>query len=148
MEDVSATVYGLWQALSKRDWDSVQTYLSDDCIYVDMPIGPTAAARGPADIVRRLKLGLESLADYVNHDGLLVADGVHVFYEHSETWTWQSGEKAVLPFVSVHKVIGGKVVLWKDYWDMGTMTAQAPATWVGDLMTGDMSWMFDATGLI
>ena len=50
-----------------------------------------------------------------------------VFYEHSETWTWQSGEKAVLPFVSVHKVIDGKVVLWKDYWNMGTMTAQAPA---------------------
>ncbi len=84
----------------------------------------------------------------MNHDGLLVADGAIVFYEHSETWTWQSGEKAVLPFVSVHKVIDGKVVLWKDYWDMGTMTAQAPAGWVEDLMTGDMPWMFDATGLI
>ena len=148
MEEVSAAVYGLWQALSKRDWDAVQTFLSDDCIYVDMPLGSTAAARGPVDIVKRLKLGLESLADYVNHDGLLVTDGVDVFYEHSETWTWTSGETAVLPFVSVHKVIDGKVALWKDYWDMGTMTAQAPPTWVDDLMSGDMSWMFDATGLI
>jgi hypothetical protein len=31
---------------------------------------------------------------------------------------------------------------------MGTMTAQAPPTWLEDLMSADMSWMFDATGLI
>lgn len=148
MSDVEDAVYGLWQALSKRDWDAVQTFLSDDCIYVDMPLGPTGAARGPVDIVKRLKVGLESLADYVNHDGLLVTNGSDAIYEHSETWTWSSGETAVLPFVSVHKVIDGKVVLWKDYWDMGTMTAQAPPTWLDDLMSADMSWMFDATGLI
>ncbi|MFZ0833717.1 MAG: nuclear transport factor 2 family protein [Mycobacterium sp.] len=148
MGDVSATVHGLWQALSKRDFDAVQTFLSDDCIYVDMPLGPTGAARGPVDIVKRLKVGLESLADYTNHDGLLVTNGPDAVYEHSETWTWKSGETAVLPFVSVHKVIDGKVALWKDYWDMGTMTAQAPPTWLEDLMSADMSWMFDATGLI
>ena len=28
------------------------------------------------------------------------------------------------------KVEDGKVTLWKDYWDMGSMTAQAPATWL------------------
>lgn len=148
MSDVEDAVYGLWQALSKRDWDAVRTFLSDDCIYVDMPLGPTAAARGPVDIVKRLKVGLESLADYVNHDGLLVTNGSDAIYEHSETWTWSSGETAVLPFVSVHKVIDGRVALWKDYWDMGTMTAQAPPTWLDGLMSADMSWMFDATGLI
>jgi hypothetical protein len=38
--------------------------------------------------------------------------------------------------------------LWKDYWDMGGMTAQAPPTWLEDLATADISWIFDATGLI
>jgi limonene-1,2-epoxide hydrolase len=145
---VDDTVLGLWLALSRRDWDAVKTFLSADCVYVDMPVGPTLAARGPDDIVKRLKVGLEPLAGYQNHDGVLVSNGSDVMYEHSETWRWKSGETAVLQFVSVHRVDGGKVALWKDYWDMGSMTAQAPPTWLEDLATADTSWIFDATGLI
>ena len=148
MGEVEATILGMWQALSKRDWESLKTFLSDDCMYLDMPLGPATAARGPDDIVKRLKLGLEDLADYVNDDGLLLTNGADAMYEHSETWTWKSGETAVQSFVSVHKVNGGKITLWKDYWDLGVMTAQAPPNWIEDLMSGDMSWMFDATGLV
>jgi limonene-1,2-epoxide hydrolase len=122
--------------------------LSADCIYVDMPVGPTLAARGPDDIVKRLKVGLEPLAGYENHDGVLVATGADVIYEHSETWRWSTGETALLRFVSVHRVEDGKVTLWKDYWDMGSMTAQAPPAWLEDLAKADVSWIFDATGLV
>ena len=38
--------------------------------------------------------------------------------------------------------------LGKDYWDMGSMTARAPPTWLDDLATADVSWVFDATGLL
>jgi len=148
MSDVRATILGLWQALSRRDWDAVQTFVSEDCIYVDMPVGPTAAARGPVDIVKRLKIGLEPLAGYVNHDGLLLIDGQDAMYEHSETWTWHSGETAFLAFVTVHRVVEGKVTLWKDYWDMGGLVSQAPPTWMQAFASADMSWVFDATGLI
>jgi hypothetical protein len=113
-----------------------------------MPVGPTLAARGPDDIVKRLKVGLEPLASYENHDGVLVSNGSDAMYEHSETWNWSSGETAVLQFVSVHRVEDGKVTVWKDYWDMGSMTAQAPPTWLEDLTTADTSWIFDATGLV
>lgn len=145
---VDDTVLGLWRALSARDWDAVKAFLSDDCIYVDMPVGPTLAARGPDDIVKRLKVGLEPLAGYENHDGVLISNGPDVMYEHSETWKWASGETALLQFVSVHRVHDGKVALWKDYWDMGSMTTQAPPTWLEDLAGADTSWIFDATGLI
>ena len=63
---VEDTVLGMWKALSDRDWDSLTTYLSDDCIYLDVPVGPAAAARGPDDIVKRLKIGIEPLASYEN----------------------------------------------------------------------------------
>lgn len=142
------TVLGMWQALSDRDWDRIKTFLADNCIYADMPVGPTAAARGPEDIVKRLKIGLEPLAGYVNHDGVLVANGEDVMYEHSETWNWPTGETALLRFVTVHKVTDGKITLWKDYWDMGALVNFAPASWMQDFATADMSWIFDATGLI
>jgi ketosteroid isomerase-like protein len=138
----------MWRALSARDWESVKTFLSDDCIYADMPVGPTLAARGPDDIVKRLKVGLEPLASYVNHDGLMVSNGPDAMYEHSETWGWHTGETAVLRFVSVHRVQDGQITIWKDYWDMGSMVSQAPASWMEDFAGADTSWVFDATGLI
>ncbi len=49
--------------------------MTDDCIYLDVPLGPAFAARGPADIAKRLQVGWGDLAAYENHDGLLVADG-------------------------------------------------------------------------
>lgn len=146
--DVESTVLGMWKALSDRDWDAVKTFLAQDCIYIDMPVGPVAAARGPDDIVKRLKLGLESLAGYRNHDGLLVNNGSDVMYEHSETWDWATGESAVLQFVTVHKVVDGAITVWKDYWDFAGLLNHAPADWMEQLSQGDMSWMFDATGLL
>jgi limonene-1,2-epoxide hydrolase len=145
---VEDTVRGLWKALSARDWDGVKASVSDDCIYVDMPVGPTAAARGPEDIVKRLKIGIEPLASYENFTGLLLADGSDVMYEHHEEWHWKTGESAVLQFVSVHRVENDKVTLWKDYWDMGALVNHAPPTWMADFADADMSWIFDATGVI
>ena len=121
----TAAVLGLWQALSRRDWDAVKTFLSPDCLYVDMPV-PALAARGPDDIVKRLQMGLAPLAGYENHDGVLVSNGSDVIYEHSETWTFQTGEQGVLRFVTVHKVVDGKVTVWKDYWDMNSLVSFAP----------------------
>ncbi|MGH3580194.1 MAG: nuclear transport factor 2 family protein [Mycobacterium sp.] len=138
----------MWKALSERDWDAVKSHLADDCLYADMPVGPAASARGPEDIVKRLKIGLEPLASYVNHDGLLVADGGSVMYEHSETWEWPTGETAVLRFVTVHQVENDRITLWKDYWDMGALVNFAPSTWMDDLARSDMSWIYDATGQI
>jgi len=145
-------VLGLWRTLSARDWDGLSDWLTEDCVYVDMPVGPTAAARGPVDIVKRLQVGLLDLAAYENHDGLMASrpdpDGDVVMYEHSETWTFTSGEVVELPFVSVHRVRDGKVALWKDYWDFGTVQNAAPADWMERLMTADTSWMFDATDVV
>ena len=42
----------------------------------------------------------------------------------------------------------GRITLWRDYWDMATLADSAPPNWVQNLMTSDMSWIFDATGLV
>jgi limonene-1,2-epoxide hydrolase len=144
---VADVVTGMWQALSRRDFDAVRSFLADDCLYVDMPV-PALAARGPDDIVKRLKIGLAELADYQNHDGVLLASGPDVMYEHSETWTFQTGEQGVLRFVSVHQVADGKITVWKDYWDFNSLVAFAPPSHFENLAGGDTSWIFDASALV
>jgi len=148
MSNATEPVLNLWRALAKRDWEAVKAVVSDDCIFVDMSLGPTVAARGPDNIVKRLKVGLENenLANYANHDALVLTNGVDVMYEHLETFTSRNGETASNPIVSVHNVSDGKVSQWKDYWDLNaianTMWFQSGAA------SGDFSWTFDATGLI
>ena len=138
-------VRGLWQVLSARDYDGIADWVTDDCIYLDVPVGPTLAARGPTDIAKRLRVGWGDLAAYENHDGLLVADGENVIYEHSETWTFETGEVFTLPFCTVHRVRDGRVSLWKDYWDYGAVMNNAPASWVEGLASADTSWVYDAS---
>jgi limonene-1,2-epoxide hydrolase len=148
VEDV---VLGMWRALSRRDLDAVKTFLAVDCLYVDMPI-PALSARGPEDIVKKLKMAVEPLADYENHDGLLLSNGADVTYEHSETWTFTTGERGVLRFVTVHQVVlqngEAKIAVWKDYYDLTTLTAIAPPNHFENLAGFDTSWIFDATGLV
>lgn len=145
---VEDTVHGLWKALSVRDWGGMKPFLSDDCIYYDVPFGPAAAARGPEDIVKRIRIAFDQLDDYENFPGLMMTNGADVMYEHHEEWHWATGEVAVNRFVTVHRVENGKITLWKDYWDMATLANSAPPTWQEDLMKADMSWVFDATGLV
>lgn len=126
-------------------------FLADDGSYPDVPYGPTLAARGPADIIARIKIGFEPLSDHRNHDGLLVVDGDDVIYEHSERWEWPTGEVAVLPFVTVHHVRDGAITWWKDYWDSATLVRRPSSTVrlrppMADLAAADTIWVFDATG--
>ena len=148
MTNAPEPVLHLWRALATRDWEAVKSVVTDDCIFLDMPLGPTLAARGPDNIVKRLKGGLENenLADWANRDVLLLTNGVDVMYEHLVTYTSTNGEVVNNPIVSVHKVSNGKISLWKDYWDFNAI---ANASWFqSSLAAPDLSWVFDATGLV
>jgi Limonene-1,2-epoxide hydrolase catalytic domain len=69
-------------------------------------------------------------------------------FEHSETWTFTTGEQGVLRFVTVHKVVDGKITLWKDYSDFNTLIGFAPPNYFENLANGDTSWVLDATELV
>jgi hypothetical protein len=135
----------MWQALSDRDWEKMKSYLADDCLYADMAL-PAAAAKGPVNVVKRIRLAFDLLESYENHPGLLLSNGIDAMFEHSETWHWPTGESAFLRFVTVHRVVDHKIALWKDYCDMATLRDQAPAGFFEDLAeNGDLSWIHDAT---
>ena len=143
----TATTAAFWSALYARDWDLIRSFFGPESIYYDIPTGPSSAGVGPQSIEARLRLGLEGLVGYEHHPGV-VAEGANgvVITEHTEVWTWASGETVALPFVSVQQVQHGVIVLWRDYWDFQTLMAAAPAAWHERLDTADLSWVVDVTG--
>jgi ketosteroid isomerase-like protein len=129
-------VQELWSSLYDRDWDRIAACFADDSEYTDVPSPPDDVAHGPAQIVARLKLGLERLSAYEHDLRLMIAEGDTVVTEHSETWHWHTGEQVVLPFVSVHELRDGVIVRWWDYWDLQTLMNAAPAWWIEHVAEG------------
>ena len=56
------------------------------------------------------------------------------------------GEEVTLPFATVHRVEGDKVVLWKDYWSYDHLLDHAPEGWKERLFSSDLWWLTDVTG--
>ncbi len=135
--DANRTVVaGFWAALYDRDWDRIGSFFGPDSQYTDVCSPADDVARGPGQIVARLRLGLEPISGYTHELRLVVADGDTVVTEHAETWHWHTGESVTLPFVSVQELAGGVIVRWWDYWDLQTLLQGAPAWWVEHIMAG------------
>jgi ketosteroid isomerase-like protein len=128
-------VESYWAAHFLRDWDAMATFFSADAHYTDKGMDGVGAT-GPADIVRRLKIGIEPLSGYYHHPGHLVAEGDLVIWEHVEEWQFHTGEVILHPFVTVMEVRDGKIVRWHDYSHLGNIIDNAPAWWLERLALG------------
>lgn len=119
----------MWAALYRKDWDALQACLAPGCHYEDVP-APDPGATGPANVVKRLRVGLDHVARFEHEVHRTVAEGHSVLVEHTETWHFETGEKVVNHFVTVHELEDGRIALWRDYWDLGTLMSQAPKWWI------------------
>ena len=109
-----------WEAHFLRDWDRMATFFSDDAHYTDVGVDGQGA-RGPQQIVDRLKIGIEPLSGYYHHPRHIVAEGDLVILEHVEEWQFHTGERILHPFVTVMEVRDGKIVRWHDYSNIGNV---------------------------
>ena len=131
-----ARVGEFWAALYERDWERIASFFTDDSEYTDVCSPADDVARGPAQVVARLRLGLERISGYDHELRLMVAEGGTVVTEHAETWRWHTGEEVTLPFVSVQELSGGSILRWFDYWDLSTLMNAAPDWWIEDIARG------------
>jgi limonene-1,2-epoxide hydrolase len=128
-----ALVAKFWETLYTRDWDAVAAFFDEDSHYEDVPT-PDAGADGVANIVKRLKIGLDGIESFGHETRTMIADGDVVMTEHTETWNFHTGESVANPFVSVHVIADGKIKEWRDHWDLQTLLGGAPQWWLDRIM--------------
>jgi ketosteroid isomerase-like protein len=128
--DNKAIVHRFWEALATRDWDGMKALLTDDAHYTDVGT-PGPGGTGPEGVIRRLKIGLEPLAGYAHLPGAnMIGEGNLVMTEHSERWTFHTGEVIDHSFVSVTELRNGKICRWHDYSNIANITDNAPGWWL------------------
>ena len=138
IEENKKVVASMWEALYRKDFDAVARHMAENGHYEDVP-APDPGATGPANVVKRLRVGLDPVARFEHDVHRVVAEGDQVVVEHTETWHFETGESLTNHFVTVHEVVDGEITLWRDYWDLNTMMAQAPQWWIERISKHDAS---------
>jgi len=116
MADNITIVRDFIAAWSRLDADELVGYFTDDGTYHNMPAAPVSGR----DNVRKLIKGFLSTWTATQWDVVnIVAAGDVVIAERIDRT--RLGPKSVdLPCCGVFEMKGGKIKVWRDYFDMGT----------------------------
>ena len=104
-------------AAAKRDYDTAFAYLAEDVEYQNMPLPAVHGHQGVRDTLEAL-LALCTDSEWLVHRQL--SSGSTVMNERTDRFEMH-GRWVDLPVAGVFEVQDGKIVLWRDYFDLPTI---------------------------
>ena len=105
---------------SNPDIDRIIDWFTEDAVYHNIPMPPAVGH----DAIRELILGFMGAfdgIDFIVHRQL--AQGDVVMNERTDVMRRKDGGEIALPVMGVFEVRDGKIAVWRDYFDMATVTA-------------------------
>jgi ketosteroid isomerase-like protein len=131
-EENRAVVTRMWDALTAMDWETLKSCLAEDVFYEDVPTDDSGA-RNPENVVKRLSIAFDHLSDHQHILHHMACENDVVFLDHTEEWTFKSGEKVSHQFATLHEMRDGKISRWSDYWDVSNFVGQFPAWFLEEM---------------
>ena len=104
----------------RMDLDGACELVSDDVEYDNVPMGKVYGPDGIKSILGQM-VGMLDEVDWVIHRQ--IASGSMVLNERTDRFG-RDGKWIELPVAGVFEVRDGRITLWRDYFDMTTMTNQ------------------------
>jgi len=116
--DPDALVRSFCDSWSRADVEEMTSYFAEDAVYHNIPMEPVVGR----DAIREFFVGFVAAASGLSFDiHHQVATGNVVMNERTDTMT--IGDKTVaLPVAGVFEVADGRIVAWRDYFDMAQFT--------------------------
>ena len=124
MPSPSDVVREFCAAFAGKDLDTIERLLDDQAVYHNVGMEPAVGKDASIASIKGFLDMSESLAFAIHH---LAADGDIVLTERTDTMT-VNGNAAPIAVMGAFEVRDGRIVAWRDYFDMGL---------VGRLMAGD-----------
>lgn len=120
MADPVAVVRAFIAAWSRLDVDELVGCFTPDGVYHNMPIAPVQGHAALRQFITGFAGGWASTRwDVVN----LAVSGNVVFAERIDRTTTHDGKQVDLPCCGVFEVRGGRIAVWRDYFDMTAYTS-------------------------
>lgn len=106
-------------AWSKLDPDVLADYFTEDAVYHNIPLQPLSGREAIREFVAGFLEGAESAEFRIGHQ---IASGNVVMNERVDAFR-MAGREIAIPVAGVFEVRNGKIAAWRDYFDMGQVTA-------------------------
>lgn len=111
------TVLNFINAWTRLDAEEIAAFFTEDGTYHNMPIDPVSGR----ETVKAFVAGFINDWKATNWDVLsLVAEGETVIAERVDHIHLKSGKSIDLPCLGIFEMEGGKIKVWRDYFDMNT----------------------------
>jgi limonene-1,2-epoxide hydrolase len=119
MASAEQVVRDFCAAVRQRDPDVLRTYFSDDVVYHNIPLEAAEGIDATMEVMISFLGMFEDLEFEIHH---LASDGSTVLTERTDHFT-TNGKAAPLPVMGAFHVVDGKITAWRDYFDMGQVSA-------------------------
>jgi limonene-1,2-epoxide hydrolase len=119
MPSAEQVVRDFCAAASTRDPAVLRSFFSDDVVYHNIPMDPAEGIEATMAVIDMFVGLCEALEFEVHH---LASDGSTVLTERTDTFTIK-GKTTPLPVMGAFHVSEGKITAWRDYFDMGQVSA-------------------------
>lgn len=108
------------KAFTRKNIEEIMGYFSDDAVYHNMPMEPAKGKDAIRKTINSFLPGSDKIEFKILHTA---SNGNIVFNERIDMF--DIGEKRVeLPVAGLFEIKGGKVSLWRDYFDMQSYMKQ------------------------
>jgi limonene-1,2-epoxide hydrolase len=111
-------VTALLEAFDRMDADEIIPYFADDAVYHNVPLPPSRGRDAIYASLRGLPTRFKALRTEILRQ---VSAGDLVMNERIDHFTF-ADRVVALPIAGVFELRGGKVVAWRDYFDLATFT--------------------------
>jgi limonene-1,2-epoxide hydrolase len=119
MPSAEQVVRDFCAAASSRNPEELRPFFSEDVVYHNIPMEPAEGIEATMAVINMFVGMCDALEFEVHH---LASDGTTVLTERTDTFTIK-GKTAPLPVMGAFHVADGKITAWRDYFDMGQVTA-------------------------
>jgi limonene-1,2-epoxide hydrolase len=107
-------------AVERKDFERALALVTDDVEYDNVPMSKVYGPDGIRSVLEPFMTGAEEV-EWVIHRQL--SDGRTVMNERTDRFR-VGGRWLELPVVGIWEIRDGKIALWRDYFDMPTLTGQ------------------------
>src|SRR5690349_7826021 len=118
MTDNAQIIRDFIAAWPRLNPDELAAYFTEDGVYHNMPTGPVAGRQN----VRGLIAGFLSTWTATHWDVLNLTSAGDVVIAERVDHIHSAGKQVDLPCCGVFEMEGGKIKVWRDYFDLGAYT--------------------------
>ncbi len=103
-------------AWPRKDVDELMSYFAEDAVYHNVPVAPCVGAAEIRKVFDGFLGEFEIVLEVVN----IASQGDRVFTERIDRFVMNGGKRFDLPVNGVFELRGGKIVSFRDYFDLAT----------------------------